>query len=107
MQANTSLGYTDYLFVQHADNSVGGYNISFAAENSSIVDDDTFVITDSQGRRAKGLPGTHLTNTALPNKSGGASVYAFIQTNGSDITEFQRDLSQGQWFSSQVPIPHQ
>ena len=93
--------------MQREDNSLGGYNISWAAENSTIIKDDTFTITDAKGNQPKGLPGTHFTITALPNKSGGASVYTFFQMNGSDITEFQRDLSQGQWFSSQIPIPQQ
>lgn len=100
VQQNTSLGYTDYFFMQHADLDIGGYNVSWAAENTSLVTADTFTINGG-----KGMPGTHLTRTALPNNSGGASVYIFFQSNGSDVIEYQRDLSQGQWTTLEVPIP--
>lgn len=99
---NTSMGYTNYLYAQNPDLSISGFNVSFAAENTSIPTDpaDTFVING-----ARGLPGTHLSVTALPDSSGGNSLLAFYQTNGSDVTEFVRDLDAGQWTSSSVPIP--
>ena len=96
------MGYTNYLYVQNPDLTIGGFNVTFAAENTTIPTDaaDTFVING-----AKGLPGTHLSVTALPDSSGGNSLLAFYQTNGTDITEFVRDLDAGQWTSSSVPIP--
>ncbi|KAL9137008.1 MAG: hypothetical protein Q9175_001792 [Cornicularia normoerica] len=99
---NSSMGYTNYLYVQNPDLSISGFNVSFAAENTSIPKDahSTFVING-----AKGLSGTHLSVTALPDSSGGNSLLAFYQTNGTDITEFVRDLDAGQWTSSSVPIP--
>ncbi|CAD6573250.1 MAG: hypothetical protein ASARMPREDX12_005920 [Alectoria sarmentosa] len=100
---NSSMGYTNYLYVQNPDLSISGFNVTFAAENTTIPSDpdDTFVING-----AKGLSGTHLSVTSLPDSSGGNSLLAFYQTNGTDITEFVRDLDAGQWTSSSVPIPN-
>ena len=100
---NSSMGYTNYLYVQNPDLSISGFNVTFDAENTTIPADpvDTFVING-----AKGLPGTHLSVTALPDNSGGNSLLAFYQTNGTDVTEFVRDLNEGQWTSSSVPIPN-
>lgn len=97
---NSSMGFTNYLYVQNPDLSISGFNVTWAAENTSIDASETFVVNGD-----KGLPGTHLSVTALPNKSGGNSLLTFYQTNGSDITEFVRDLDAGQWTSSSVPIP--
>ena len=94
------MGYTNYLYAQNPDLSISGYNVSWAAENTTIPADQTFTING-----AKGLPGTHLSVTALPNFSGGDSLLTFYQTNGTDITEFVRDLYAGQWTSISVPIP--
>ena len=94
------MGYTNFLYTQNADLSVSGYNVSFNAEKTMIPSDETFTING-----AKGLPGTHLSVTAIPNQSGGSSLLVFYQTNGSDITEYVRDLEQGQWTSSGIPIP--
>ena len=98
---NSSVGYTNYLYVQRPDLSIGGLNVTWAAENTSIANDQDFVINGD-----KGLPGTHLSVTALPDTSGGNSLLVFYQTNGTDVTEFVRDLDAGQWTSSQVPIPN-
>lgn len=97
---NSSVGYTNYLYIQNPDLSISGFNVTWAAENTTIPPDQDFVISGE-----KGLPGTHLSVTALPNASGGDSLLAFYQTNGSDIMEFVRDLEAGQWTSSSVPIP--
>lgn len=115
VHANTSLGYTVWFFMQKDDYSLSGHNISWAAENTTIFSKDisngggpdSFVISENTGKPSKGLPGTHLTVTALPNKSGGANEYVFYQTDSSNITEFSRDLSSGtSWFSSSVVIPY-
>lgn len=108
---NTSLGYTVWFFMQKDDLTVSGHNISWAAENTTIFNKDgggpdSFVISANTGKPYQGLPGTHLTVTALPNKSGGASEYVFYQTSSSNITEFSRDLSPGTgWASSIVDVP--
>ena len=99
---NSSMGYTNYLYVQNPDLTISGFNVSFAAENTTIPTGSggKFVINGP-----KGLPNTHMSVTALPDSSGGSSLLAFYQTNGTDITEFVRDLDAGQWTSSSVPIP--
>lgn len=94
------MGYTNYLYAQSPDLSLSGYNVSWAAEDTSIPAEQTFVING-----ARGLPGTHLTLTALPDPSGGDSLLVFYQTNGTDVTEFVRDLEGGQWTSFSVPVP--
>ena len=101
---NTSIGYTNYLYAQNSNLTFSGYNITWASENTSVALNDpaqNFVVSNGE----KGLPGSHLTLTALPDSSGGDSLLVFYQTNGSDITEFVRDFNAGQWTSSTVPIP--
>ena len=80
------------------DLSVNGYNISWAAENTTIQQPFTV-----QGEL--GLAGTHMSVTALPNTSGGNDILVFYQTNGTDISEYTRDLVAGQWSSVSIPIP--
>jgi hypothetical protein len=97
----TSLGYTNFFYAQMADSGmINGYNISWAAENTTIVGQDNFTV---QGE--PGIPGTHLSVSALPNQSGGNNLVVFYQTNGSDISEYTRDLVAGQWTSVDIPIP--
>ena len=98
---NSSVGFTNYLYVQNPDLSISGFNITWDAENTTSNVNQNFVINGERG-----IPGTHLSVTALPNTSGGTSLLTFYQTNGSDITEFVRDLDAGQWTSSSVPIPN-
>ena len=109
---NSSLGYTNFLYLQNPDLTFSGFNISWAAEKTALPPasdhSQTFQITgekDGMGSGVKGLPGSHLSVTALPDTSGGDSLLAFYQTNGSDVTEFVRDFNAGQWTSSRVPIP--
>jgi hypothetical protein len=98
---STSLGYTNYFYTQMADtNAIMGYNISWNAENTSIVDKDTFTVGNDPG-----LPGTHLSVTALPNQSGGDDINVFYQTVGDDVTEYTRDLEVGQWSEVNIDIP--
>lgn len=102
VNGNTSLGYTNFLYAQMEDLTISGFNITWAAENTTLLAEDTFTINGD-----KGLPGTHLSVTTLPNSSGGDSLLCFYQTVGDDVTEFVRDLDAGQWTSSAVPIPPQ
>jgi len=95
---NTSLGYTNYFYAQNADRTIGGHNISYAAENTKLTS-ESFTIPQ------QGLPGTHFSVTAVPNGSGGDSLLVFNQQNGSDITENARDLSNGQWTYADLPVP--
>lgn len=97
---STSLGYTNYFYAQMADSMINGYNISWAAENTSFVDEDMFTVNGEPG-----LPGTHLSVTALPNQSGGDDINVFYQTAGNDVTEYTRDLEGGQWSEVNIAIP--
>lgn len=99
VMANTSLGYTNYFYTQLDDRSIGGYNISFDAEDSKILDEYTFTIP------RKPLAGTHFSVTAIKTPSGGDSLLVFNQKNGTDITVDTRDLSAGQWTYNALEIP--
>ena len=105
---STSLGYTTYFFMQMADKTVQGFNVSFHAENTTVVMDDTFTITDPAGP-VLGLGGTHLTNTAYAEKEGDKvlwdSLYVFYQTEGDDITAFTRPIAGGEWTKGDIKIP--
>jgi hypothetical protein len=100
LHPSSSLGYTNYLYAQLADETIHGYNISFDAENTAFVPGDNFQIDGLPG-----VPGTHLSVTSLSNPSGGASILAFYQTHGDDITGYSRDKYAGQWTGSMVTIP--
>jgi hypothetical protein len=52
-----------------------------------------------------GLPGSHLSVSALPNVSGGDDLVVFYQTKGDDVSEYTRDIVAGQWSSVQIDIP--
>lgn len=99
----SSLGYTNYFYAQAAeDNMIHGYNISWAAENTTILagEGNQFTVMGEPG-----LPGTHLSVSAVPSYSGGNELLVFYQTNGSDISEFTRDFYGGQWASVDIWIP--
>lgn len=96
---NTSLGFTNFFYAQLQDSKIGGYNIDFQAENSSIVSEDTFEIPEVP------IKGTHFSVTTLPDASGGDSIVVLNQLNGSDITESLRDIKSGQWTYVTLPVP--
>lgn len=108
----TSLGYTNNFYMQMADKTIKGFNISYEAEKSSIVEDDTFQITDPAGA-VYALGGSHLTCTSYAetktenNKTTNVwdSLYVFVQTEGDDITAFTRPISGGQWTKGSLTIP--
>ena len=52
-----------------------------------------------------GIPGTHLSVSAIPNASEGDDIIVFYQVDGNDITEYTRDLLAGQWTSVDIEIP--
>lgn len=89
VMANTSLGYTNYLYAQQAGGQIGGYDIIWDAEDTKLG--DTFTIPQAP------LPGTHFSVTVIPDTSGGNSLIVIAQENGTDITENTRDLANGQW----------
>lgn len=98
LQPSTSLGYTNAFYAQGSDDWIRGYNISWAAENTSIA--NSFKV-DSD----KGIPGTHFSVTALPDQSGGDSLCVFYQTEGEDVTFATRDFVQGAWTAAVLQMP--
>ncbi|KAF1950437.1 hypothetical protein CC80DRAFT_426916 [Byssothecium circinans] len=101
---STSLGYTSYFYTQMQDGSVMGRNMTWAAENTTVDARQTFTVGDAKGT-VLGLKGTHLSVTSVENKSGGTNLYVFYQTKGDDLTVFTRDITGGQWTSSELLIP--
>ena len=100
------MGYTEYLFAQNPDLSIGGWNISYSAENTSLVADQNFSISVYGAvNDGKAIPATHLTCTAFEDASGGASLEAYYQTNGTNIENAHRDLEIGSWYIDDVPVP--
>jgi hypothetical protein len=92
--------------LQHGDETIRGYNISWGAENTTIFPAkdgghgyDEWTIPD-----VVGVPGTHLSNTALPDKSGGSHLVVFFQTNGTNIAQYARDDTGGPFTSAEVPV---
>ena len=97
---STSLGYTSYLYAQsNATAEIMGYNVTWAAENTTIVDHFAIPL-------APGLPGTHLSVCTMPENSQGKSLAVFYQTEGDEVSQFRRDLDGGQWTTTKpLPIP--
>lgn len=77
-----------------------GYNITWDAENTAFAPNNEFTVQGNPG-----IPGTALSVTAVPDADGGNSILVFYQTVGDDVTEFTRDLVQGQWTSASIAIP--
>ncbi|KAI9782881.1 MAG: hypothetical protein M1816_001662 [Peltula sp. TS41687] len=101
---STSLGYTNFFYAQMADTyAIKGYNISYRAENTSIVQEDTLTVQVQGG--PSGLPGTHFSVSTIPDTSGGNSLIVFYQQQGDDITMYTRDFKNGQWTYVPLPIP--
>ena len=96
-----TLGYTKYLYVQDKnDNLIRAYNLSFAAENTTLDTDSGFVVQGNPG-----IPSTGLGITAEPNSAGGDNVIALYQTDGSHIGYYERDADGVSWTGANVVIP--
>ncbi|KAF1346509.1 hypothetical protein BDV97DRAFT_378281 [Delphinella strobiligena] len=103
MHPSTSLGYTNFLYAQlNASNRICGFNVSWAAEDTSFAAPGFAVAGDSV---LPGLGGTHLSVSTLPTASGGDEVVVFYQVGGADITEFLRDLDGGVWSATSLSLP--
>jgi hypothetical protein len=105
---SSSLGFTTYFYAQMADRTIKGFNVSYQAENTTIVPQDTFTLTDPAGP-VKGLGGTHLTVTAYAEMEDKKvlwdSLYVFYQTEGDDIAAFTRPIAGGEWSRGNLVIP--
>jgi len=106
------MGFTNYLVCQLEDYTIHGYNLTWQAENTTFASVfggesgqyDEFTITTG-GQDVLGLPGTHLSITAL-SRAGSAYLTIFFQTEGSDISLYDRqDISAGGiWTSATAPV---
>ncbi|KAF2765136.1 hypothetical protein EJ03DRAFT_280674 [Teratosphaeria nubilosa] len=96
----TSMGYTIFFYAQAADtNLIKGYNVSWNAENTSLVG-SLFDVADTPD-----LSGTRFGMSALPTLSNGSDLLVFFQENGSDVSQYTRDLVGGIWSHAALPIP--
>jgi hypothetical protein len=103
---STSLGYTTFLYAQSAvDGLFHGYNMSYHAEDTRIVAKDTLAVQLNTEDKGAAMLGSHVSVSALNDKSGGESLIVFYQMEGNDITEFTRDLFGGAWSTLPVPVP--
>jgi hypothetical protein len=84
--------------VQGTDRYIKGYNISFAAEESSILDSLTV------GNQT-GLLGTRMAITTRADGNGGTNLFIFFQMIGDDVTVMTRNLAGGVWNLTSLPIP--
>ena len=89
LNPSSSMAYTNYITFQATDNTIQGYNISWAAENTSIAPArdgsagyDQWVIHYPNGSDVYALPGTQLEVTALAYITGGAEMAVYFQMEG-------------------------
>ena len=98
---HASLGYADYLYAQDMnDRTIKGFDIEFAAENTTWKRSLDFQV---QGKT--GIPGTGLGVSAQPKSAGGQDMLIFYQTWLSDIAEYKRGLNGSEWTSVNIQIP--
>jgi hypothetical protein len=101
---SSSLGYTEYFYAQKLDGTIQGHNMDWSAENTTSIRANMFTVGNARGP-VPGLPGTHLSVTAVGDQSGGSSLYVFYQTRGDDLSVFVRDIKGGSWSQGELPIP--
>lgn len=101
----TSLAYTIYLYTQMDDLSMKGFNVSFAAENTTSFPSHKTTVGHEDGPY-RGIPGTRFSASAMPNPADGDDLLMFYQTQGDDISVFTRDLEGKYWTRDKLPIPY-
>lgn len=79
--------------------------MSWHAEDTQIIAKDTLTVQLNTEDKGTALLGSHLSVSAINDKSGGESLIVFYQTEGNDITEFTRDLFGGAWSTLPIPVP--
>ena len=79
---------------QADDTTIRGANITFGAENTTIVNNngvpDTWTL-QKDGADLHALRGTHLSITAVQTVSKGSSLLTFFQESGNDMQMYSRD----------------
>ena len=97
------LSFHGNLYARMAETGVvQGWNISFAAENTSI--EPSFLSTVSG---PSSIPGTHLDVWSYPSGGRADEVIVLYQTQGDDITFSSGSVSSGQWNRTTARIPEQ
>ena len=96
------LSYHAILYARSAENgTIRGWNISFAAENTTTVPSN---LSTFDG--APGVTNTSLTAWSIPPYAGAKDeVLVFYQTQGDDITMYSGTVSTGEWNNTSLPIP--
>ncbi len=103
MDNAATIGYTQYLYSQDKnDQLISAYNLSLAAEDTSLITGSRFIVQGNPG-----IPNTGLAVTARPNPAGGNDVIAFYQTDRSHIGYFERDADGVSWNSANLVIPYE
>lgn len=101
VDSSTTLAYTGNLYAQDTTtNMIKGYNITFAAENTTLESGSDFTIQNSSA-----LPGTGVGIIAQPESSGSYDVFVFFQTSGSDISKYSRGIEGGAWSIEAIGVP--
>lgn len=104
----TSLGYTTYFYAQMADRTIQAYNMSWAAENTTMLDGETFSLTHD-GEPVKAQGGSRLTVSAYSDYNEGEttwdSLFVFYQADGDDVTILTRPFAGGDWSREMLEIP--
>lgn len=97
---STSLCYTDLLYAQ-IDDSFVGFNVTW--DNGSPSTHSNSSLAVSPGSTANPLAGSRLGCTGSWSLSNSVSV--FYQVNGTDITQLERNIDEGEWTAVALPIP--
>lgn len=97
------LAPTGFLYSQMADRTIAGFNITYAAENTTLLPEETIA------NDLKGLGGTHIA-AAMYTLDDTVTICVLYQTEGNDITESVRPYtpnsrSVGSWTRSPVLVP--
>ena len=83
------------------DKLITAYKVPFAAENTTLESGSGFVVQGNLG-----LANTGLAVTARPDPAGdGDDVLALYQTDGTDISYYERDADSVSWNSANIIIP--
>ncbi|KAF7198415.1 hypothetical protein HII31_00154 [Pseudocercospora fuligena] len=113
IQGKSVLGYLDYLYAESSfDNLIRGYNITFAAENTTA--ETPYVLTlhavpgSMPGNDTGFEPAVSGSGFAVAphdNSAGYTHTLAFYQTNSSDIIYYESGLDNGDFTVVNVTIP--
>ena len=95
------LSYHSSLYARMAGvGTIYGWNISFAAENTSMVPS---IISQLDGETS--VSSTHLFTGSIPPTGEAEEIYVFYQTHGDDITMYTGSMLSGEWSKTTLPIP--